>query len=135
MCINFLASVRAPKGCVWKTPFSGIEAVAKVNKRCRVFTPRMLPVEHDLPAIRVARPFVEREYASKFTHVRDVSQARIGQPIVHFVVEDQPRAKVQARWRYDSGFAELKRNFAFLDRFDSNLNNRGLRHIQPHDSS
>jgi hypothetical protein len=64
--VHFLAGVGAPKRPIWKTPFSSIETVAKINKCCFVPPLRTFFLKHDLTPIGAAGSFVKGEDAGEF---------------------------------------------------------------------
>src|SRR6266550_8040060 len=96
MCVHFLASIGTPKRTIWKTPFSCIETIAKINECCRVLPLRTLFVKYHLATIGVAGPFVKGEYARELCCVSDISHPRDRQPVMDVFVHDEPRAELQA---------------------------------------
>jgi len=69
--IDIIEPVHSPQRRVGETPLARIEAVSKINKRGFVFSLAYLFVEYNLPAIRIAGPFVERKQTSKLPQVSD----------------------------------------------------------------
>ncbi len=76
--IHIIAQVRAASRSVPERPFSGIEAVSLINE-CRhvLLFPGLLP-ECCLPAIRVARPLVNRQHTGKVSQIRTLASTCSG---------------------------------------------------------
>ena len=71
MRVHFLTSIDAPERRVRETPFRCVEAIAEINKCCRVLPLRAPFMKYHLTTVGVPRPLIEGEHTSEFANIID----------------------------------------------------------------